>query len=141
MKEGKLKKSALTDSVIFKGDDNKYYEQIGGKIVDITDEMPFEIPDTWAWVRIGILFAHNNGKQLNKSNSSGRFMEYITTSNLDTLKIKLFFHKKTVLAKLIFYSLLTQFNLHPQFVKAVMWVEHVFGNMIFLLCFKIIYIN
>ena len=44
--------------------------------------MPFEIPDTWAWARIGILFAHNNGKQLNKSNSSGRFMEYITTSNL-----------------------------------------------------------
>ena len=82
VKEGKQKKSALTDSVIFKGDDNKYYEQIGGKIVDITDEMPFEIPDTWAWVRIGILFAHNNGKQLNKSNSSGRFMEYITTSNL-----------------------------------------------------------
>ena len=81
-KEGKLKKSALNDSIIFKGDDNKYYEQIGGKIVDITDEMPFEIPDTWAWVRIGILFAHNNGKQLNKSNSSGRFMEYITTSNL-----------------------------------------------------------
>ena len=81
-KEGKLKKSALNDSIIFKGDDNKYYEQIGGKIVDITDEMSFEIPDTWAWVRIGILFAHNNGKQLNKSNSSGRFMEYITTSNL-----------------------------------------------------------
>ena len=82
VKEGKLKKSALTDSVIFKGDDNKYYEQIGGKVNDITDEMPFEIPDTWAWARIGILFAHNNGKQLNKSNSSGRFMEYITTSNL-----------------------------------------------------------
>ena len=82
VKEGKLKKSALTDSVIFKGDDNKYYEKIGGKVVDITDEMPFEIPDTWAWARIGILFAHNNGKQLNKSNSSGRFMEYITTSNL-----------------------------------------------------------
>ena len=82
VKEGKLKKFALTDSVIFKGDDNKYYEKIGGKVVDITDEMPFEIPDTWAWARIGILFAHNNGKQLNKSNSSGRFMEYITTSNL-----------------------------------------------------------
>ena len=82
VKEGKLKKSALNDSVIYKGDDNKYYEQIDGKVVDITDEMPYEIPDTWAWARIGILFAHNNGKQLNKSNSSGRFMEYITTSNL-----------------------------------------------------------
>ena len=82
VKEGKLKKSALNDSIILKDDDNKYYEKIGGKVVDITDEMPFEIPDTWAWARIGILFAHNNGKQLNKSNSSGRFMEYITTSNL-----------------------------------------------------------
>ena len=82
VKEGKLKKSTLNDSSIFKGDDNKYYEQIGGKVVDITDEIPFEIPDTWTWARIGILFAHNNGKQLNKSNSSGRFMEYITTSNL-----------------------------------------------------------
>ena len=82
VKEGKLKKSALNDSVIYKGDDNKYYEQIDGKVVDITDEMPYEIPDTWAWARIGILFAHNNGKQLNKSNSSGIFMEYITTSNL-----------------------------------------------------------
>lgn len=42
VKEGKLKKSALTDSVIFKGDDNKYYEQIGGKVNDITDEMPLK---------------------------------------------------------------------------------------------------
>lgn len=82
VKEGKLKKSVFNHSIIYKGDDNKYYEQIGGKVNDITDEMPFEIPDTWAWARIGILFAHNNGKQLNKSNSSGRFMEYITTSNL-----------------------------------------------------------
>ena len=82
VKEGKLKKSALTDSIIFKSDDNKYYEQIGSKLIDITDDIPFEIPNTWSWVRIGILFAHNNGKQLNQSNSSGKFLEYITTSNL-----------------------------------------------------------
>ena len=82
VKEGKLKKSALTDSSIFKGDDNKYYERIGGKVIDITDDIPFEIPNPWSWVRIGILFAHNNGKQLNRSNSSGKFLEYITTSNL-----------------------------------------------------------
>ena len=82
VKKGKLKKSALTDSSIFKGDDNKYYERIGGKVIDITDDIPFEIPNPWSWVRIGILFAHNNGKQLNRSNSSGKFLEYITTSNL-----------------------------------------------------------
>ena len=52
VKEGKLKKSALKDSVIFKGDDNKYWEKNGKNEKDITDEIPFEIPDSWAWVRL-----------------------------------------------------------------------------------------
>ena len=82
VKEGKLKKSSLNDSVIFRGDDNKYYEQIGKNLIDITDDIPFDIPSNWVWTRIGYLFAHNNGKQLNKGNSVGTLMEYITTSNL-----------------------------------------------------------
>ena len=52
VKEGKLKKSALTDSVIFKGDDNKYWEKLGKEIHCIDDEIPFEIPASWQWVRI-----------------------------------------------------------------------------------------
>ena len=52
VKEGKLKKSALKDSVIFKGDDNKYYEQIGKKCLDITEQIPFEIPSNWEWCRV-----------------------------------------------------------------------------------------
>ena len=52
VKEGKLKKSALNDSTIFKGDDNKYFEKIGNTEMDITDEIPFEIPDSWSWVRL-----------------------------------------------------------------------------------------
>ena len=52
VKEGKLKKSALTDSIIYKGDDNKYFEKIGNTQMDITDEIPFEIPDNWSWVRL-----------------------------------------------------------------------------------------
>ena len=51
VKDGKLKKSALNDSVIFKGDDNKYYEQVGKKCEDITDLIPFELPSSWIWVR------------------------------------------------------------------------------------------
>ena len=62
--EGKLKKSALTSSVIFKGDDNKYFEKIGKSITDITDEIPFEIPDSWQWVRIKDVF------QINPKNSA-----------------------------------------------------------------------
>ena len=53
VKEGKLKKSALTDSIIFRGDDNKYFEKVGKTEQDITDEIPFEIPDDWKWCRIG----------------------------------------------------------------------------------------
>ncbi|WP_262288080.1 restriction endonuclease subunit S [Hallella absiana] len=59
VKEGKLKKSALNDSVIFKGDDNKYYEKIGKKCVDITEEIPFPIPANWQWVRIRDVFQLN----------------------------------------------------------------------------------
>ena len=52
VKEGKLKKSALNDSVIFKGDDNKYYEKIGKSVQYIDEEIPFEIPENWVWVRL-----------------------------------------------------------------------------------------
>ena len=59
VKEGKLKKSALATSVIFRGDDNKYYEKIGKKGVDITEEIPFPIPAKWQWVRIRDVFQLN----------------------------------------------------------------------------------
>ena len=52
VKEGKLKKKDITDSVIFRDDDNKYYENNSGKISCIDDEIPFEIPSNWAWVRL-----------------------------------------------------------------------------------------
>ena len=61
VKEGKLKKSALQDSIIFKGDDNKYWEKRGKELVCIDDEIPFEIPNTWEWVRIKDVF-HINPK-------------------------------------------------------------------------------
>ena len=50
IKEGKLKKSTLTDSVIFRGDDNKYYERINAQTVEI--ELPFEYPNNWSVLRL-----------------------------------------------------------------------------------------
>ena len=67
VKEGKLKKSALSDSIIYKGADNKYFEKIGEIEKDITDEIPFEIPDSWAWVRHNDLFDISGGSQPPKS--------------------------------------------------------------------------
>ncbi len=51
--EGKLKKKDVIDSTIFRGDDNKYYENVNGKVSDITDQIPFDIPNSWRWVRLG----------------------------------------------------------------------------------------
>ena len=52
IKEGKLKKSTLTDSVIYKGDDNKYYEQVGKSDKEITEEIAFDLPNGWSWCRL-----------------------------------------------------------------------------------------
>ncbi len=52
VKEGKLKKKDVIDSTIFRGDDNKYYEQIGNTLTDISEEIPFSIPDSWVWSRL-----------------------------------------------------------------------------------------
>ena len=51
IKEGKIKKDK-NDSFIFKGADNRHYEKIGLEVKDITDDLPFEIPDSWVWTRI-----------------------------------------------------------------------------------------
>ena len=67
VKEGKLRKSALNDSVIFRGDDNKYYEKIGKKIVCIEDEVPFEIPNSWVWARLGAIVDFSKSQTISSS--------------------------------------------------------------------------
>ena len=63
--------------------DSTPYEKVGkSEPVSIADEVPFEIPDSWEWCRLGSIFYHNTGKALNSSNQSGQLLEYITTSNL-----------------------------------------------------------
>ena len=59
VKEGKLKKSALTASRIFRGDDNRYYEQIASQVLDITEEIPFTIPSSWQWCRLNNILIIN----------------------------------------------------------------------------------
>ena len=82
IKDGKIKKEK-NPSYIFRGADNLPYEKVGkNELVCIADEVPFEIPESWEWVRLGELFQHNTGKALNSSNRSRKLLTYITTSNL-----------------------------------------------------------
>ena len=59
VKEGKLKKSALATSTIFRGDDNKYYEQIGSEVTEI--ELPFDFPSSWSIARLNAVCQLTDG--------------------------------------------------------------------------------
>ena len=67
VKEGKLKKSALSTSTIFRGDDNKYCEKIGKSVQCIDEEIPFEIPESWVWVRLENCISLLSGRDLEPS--------------------------------------------------------------------------
>ena len=64
VREGKLKKSALNDSVIFRGDDNKYWEKSGDNSVCIDEEIPFGIPASWSWCRLRNIASIKGGKRI-----------------------------------------------------------------------------
>ena len=66
-----------------------FCEQIGKEIRDISDEIPFDIPESWCWCRLDSIFYHNTGKALNSSKTQGTKMQYITTSNLYWNKFEL----------------------------------------------------
>ena len=87
LKEGKLKKKDIQDSNIFRADDNRYYEQIGKVIKDITDDLPFEIPETWQWSRLSSIANLYTGNSINEAEKNARYTnvqgtEYIATKDV-----------------------------------------------------------
>jgi len=87
VKEGKLKKKDVIDSIIYKGDDNKYFEKKGKEVSCIDEEIPFEIPDSWTWTRLSIVADIYTGnsiseteKKLKFTNVTGRY--YIGTKDV-----------------------------------------------------------
>ena len=67
--EGKLKKKDLAHSTIFRGEDNKYFEKKGEEFICIDEEIPFDIPDSWEWVRLGCISKFSIGKTPERGNS------------------------------------------------------------------------
>ena len=74
VKEGKLKKSALHDSFIFRGGDNKYYTSKNKDTICIDDEIPFEIPDSWVWVRFGTIMINRDRERIPLSVAQRQFL-------------------------------------------------------------------
>ena len=69
VKEGKLKaKDIKNDTIIFRGEDNSYYEKFqDGTVKCIEDEIPFELPEGWAWLRLQSFVDFIGGSQPPKS--------------------------------------------------------------------------
>ena len=66
LKEGKLKKKDIkNDTIIFKGEDNLHYEKFqDGTVKCIEDEIPFEVPEGWAWTRLANVISLSSGKAI-----------------------------------------------------------------------------
>ena len=79
IKQGKIKRDKK-ESVIFRGEDNSYYEKIGNEVENIDGDIPFELPDGWAFVRLKELWELVSGRDLSPSeyNADGDGIPYIT---------------------------------------------------------------
>ena len=89
VKEGKLKKSALNDSVIFRDDDNRYCEKIGKSVQCIDEEIPFEIPESWVWCKFQDIANSELGKTMNKASDKGSEVPYLCSINVYWDKVDL----------------------------------------------------
>ena len=89
VKEGKFKKSALNDSVIFRGDDNKYWEKNGKNVVCIDKEIPFEIPNNWNWCRLKDIGKTETGTTPSKLHPEyfGNYIPFLSPANIFGSKI------------------------------------------------------
>ena len=82
IKAGKIKRDKK-ESVIFKGDDNYYYEKVENNIKNIADKIPFEIPENWHWERLG------NICTISRGGSPRPITDYLTTKSTGINWIKI----------------------------------------------------
>ena len=87
--ENKLKKKDLEHSIIFKDEDNKYYEKIGKNVTCIDEEIPFEIPKNWRWCRVRDLGLTETGTTPPKSNPNffGDHIPFLSPANIQQNRI------------------------------------------------------
>jgi type I restriction enzyme S subunit len=88
MKSKEIKKENL--SIIYKDTDNQFYEKFDdGKVVNITDEIPFEIPDSWVWTRlnnIGMIVGGGTPRTDIKENWNEGLIPWLTPADMKFIK-------------------------------------------------------
>ena len=77
IRQGKIKRDKK-ESVIFRGEDNSYYEKIGNKVENISDEIPFELPEGWVWCR-----GYSCFEGMESTRPQGDYFEYIDIDAID----------------------------------------------------------
>ena len=75
VKEGKLKKKDIVDSVIYKGDDNRYFEKIGKEVTCIDEDIPFDIPKGWEWTRLSVVSDIYTGNSISETEKRTKYTE------------------------------------------------------------------
>ena len=91
IKQGKIKRDKK-ESVIFKGEDNSYYEKIGDKLFCIDADIPFELPKGWAFTRLKSAWSLISGRDLSPSeyNDESNGTPYITgASNFENGQVNI----------------------------------------------------
>ena len=81
IKSGKLKPDKH-ESVITRDENGHYIEKKDGKTADITDEIPFDIPDSWEWVRFKSISTSELGKTLDREKNKGTYRPYLCSINV-----------------------------------------------------------
>jgi len=103
VKEGKLKKKDVVDSVIYKGEDNKYYEQVGKNCIDITDKIPFEIPNNWVWTKLSDVADIYTGNSISETEKNAKYTNVVGRSYIGTKDVgfdnKVFYNNGVAIPK------------------------------------------
>ena len=86
IKEKKIKREK-NPSVIFKGADNTPYEKIGDEVRSLADEVPFDIPDSWEWVRLGNIGETNIGLTYKPSDVTSDGVPVLRSNNIQNGQI------------------------------------------------------
>lgn len=88
VKEGTLPKSAIQDSHIYRDTQGQWQEKIGKNVTCINEQIPFELPEGWEWVRIKQIAVSNLGKTLDRGKDVGDYKDYLCAVNVQWGKIE-----------------------------------------------------